>query len=107
MPTDRKLLVFEAITAGADVPKNEPTSASLNFWLSNGQALTVLLPRRLLEGLHSKIERALLKAPVPAQRRLSVPSANPEQMMQEIAARTMHFVRSKRHFCFQMFDLSR
>jgi hypothetical protein len=75
MPTDRRLHLFEAITASAHISKEQPKTASLNFWLSNGEAVTVVLPRHLLENLRPKIERALLKAPFPARRRLGRPSA--------------------------------
>ena len=67
MPKHARLHFFDAKSVGADVPKDEPKKASLNFWLVNGECVTVAVPRYVLERLPSKIDQALKEAPLPSR----------------------------------------
>ena len=68
MPRDVRRHLYVANSVGSDVSKNEPKKASLNFLLSNGELLTVAVPRYILKRLSTKIDRSLKAAPVQVPR---------------------------------------
>ena len=64
MPKHELRHFFDATSVSADIPKDKPKSAALNFLLSNGQFLTVAVSRYALQRLPSKVERALREVPL-------------------------------------------
>jgi hypothetical protein len=64
VPKDVRCHLYVANSVGSSVPKTEPKKANLNFLLSNGEFLTVAVPRYVLERLPAKIDRSLKAAPV-------------------------------------------
>ena len=69
MPKHELGRFFKAKSVGADVSKEEPSVATLNFCLLNGEFLSVSVPRHALKRLPSRIELVLKQTPLPAHAR--------------------------------------
>jgi hypothetical protein len=75
MPTDKLRHLKEAKSASVRLCKSDPKIARLDFILSDGQFLTVVIPRFVLKRFVGQAQKLLPKAPFPADGRSKDPSA--------------------------------
>jgi hypothetical protein len=69
MATHKQSHLFEAKSADARISRDQPTVASVNFSLQNGELLVVEVPRYVLERLLVRAKRAIETAPLLARGR--------------------------------------
>jgi hypothetical protein len=69
MPTHQLLRQVKAKSLSVKIPKNEPNTARLNWQLSDGEFLTVEIPRYVLERFMVQAKRAIEEAPLVSRRR--------------------------------------
>jgi hypothetical protein len=73
MPTYKSVHPFKATSVSVRVSKKNPKSASVICCLSNGDFLTVAIPRYLLKRVHAQIDRAEREVPLPSRQRSTGP----------------------------------
>jgi hypothetical protein len=68
MSTYKDVHAFEAVSSAARIEKNNPNASCLNFELSDGSYIDLLLTRSRLELLQNQIDAALKATPLPPRR---------------------------------------